>query len=57
MARSYIAASTGQPIDDIAVRIVRSRWWRSAKRQIQQHNWQSKDIKTGSKNTLNDVFT
>jgi hypothetical protein len=27
MARSYIAVSTGQPINIIAVRIVRSRWW------------------------------
>jgi hypothetical protein len=32
MARSYIAVRTDQPIDDIAVRIVRSRWWRSAKK-------------------------
>jgi hypothetical protein len=34
MARSYIAVSTGQPIDNIAVRIVRSRWWKRAKSQI-----------------------
>jgi hypothetical protein len=34
MARSYIAVSTDQPIDNIAVRIVKSRGWRSAKRQV-----------------------
>ena len=34
MARSYIAVNTAQPIDNIAVRLVRSRWWRTAKRQI-----------------------
>jgi hypothetical protein len=28
MARSYIAVSTDQPVDNIAVRIVRSRWWK-----------------------------
>jgi hypothetical protein len=33
MARSYIAVSTDQPIDTIAVRIVRSRWWKRAKKQ------------------------
>ena len=33
MARSYIAVSTGQPIDNIAVRIVTSRWWKRAKKQ------------------------
>jgi hypothetical protein len=34
MARSLIALSTDQPIDNIAVRIVRSRWWKRAKKQI-----------------------
>jgi hypothetical protein len=34
MARSYIAVSTGQSINNIAVRVVRSRWWKTAKRQI-----------------------
>jgi hypothetical protein len=34
MARSYIAVSTDQPIDNIAVRVVKSRGWRSAKRQV-----------------------
>jgi hypothetical protein len=33
MARDYIAVSTSQPIDNVAVRIVRSRWWKRAKRQ------------------------
>jgi hypothetical protein len=32
MARSYIAVSTGQSIDNIAVRIIGSRWWKRAKR-------------------------
>jgi hypothetical protein len=31
MARSYIAVSTGQRVDTIAVRIVGSRWWKRAK--------------------------
>jgi hypothetical protein len=34
MARLYIAVNTAQPIDNIAVRIVRSRWWETAKKQI-----------------------
>jgi hypothetical protein len=34
MARSYIAVSTGQPIDNIAVRVIGSRWWKRAKRQV-----------------------
>ena len=34
MARSYIAVSTGQPIDNIAVRIVGSHWWKRAKKLI-----------------------
>jgi hypothetical protein len=34
MARSYIAVSTGQPIDNIAVRIVGSRWSKRAKKLI-----------------------
>jgi hypothetical protein len=33
MARSHVAVSTGQPIDNIAVRIVTSRWWKRAKKQ------------------------
>ena len=33
MARSYIAVSSGQPIDNIAVRIAGSRWWKRAKTQ------------------------
>ncbi len=31
MARSYIAVSTGQQIDNITVRIVKSRCWKRAK--------------------------
>jgi hypothetical protein len=34
MARSYIAVSTDQPVRDIAVRVVRSRWWERAKKQV-----------------------
>ncbi len=34
MARSLIAVSTGQPIDNIAVRVIGSRWWKGAKRQV-----------------------
>jgi hypothetical protein len=34
MARSLIAVSTGQPIDNIAVRVIGSRWWKRAKRQV-----------------------
>jgi arginase len=31
MARSYIPVNTARPIDNIAVRIVRSRWWKQRK--------------------------
>jgi len=33
MARSYNAVSTDKPIDNIPVRIVRSRWWKRARKQ------------------------
>ena len=33
MAWPYIAVSTGQPADNIAVRIVGPRWWKRAKEQ------------------------
>ena len=33
MARSYITISTDKPIDNIPVRIVRSRWWKRARKQ------------------------
>jgi hypothetical protein len=32
VARELIAVSTGQPIDNIAVRIVRSRWWKTGEK-------------------------
>jgi hypothetical protein len=33
MARSYIAVSTGQPVKNVVIRIVRSRWWKQARKQ------------------------
>jgi hypothetical protein len=33
MARDYIAVGTDQPIEVIAVHIVKSRWWKRAKKQ------------------------
>jgi hypothetical protein len=38
-ALMHIAVSTDTPIRHVAVRIVKSRWWKRVKKQIWQPNW------------------